>query len=152
MLQATAGAESGKGKGKKGGEGAAAGAGGGGGEKKVLKKTGLAIGARKDEDFAEWYTQTITLSEMIEYYDVSGCYILRPWAFKYAVAVAVARVLLLRCVRGAARCRPRPLCLCLCAAACAARFPRRRGAEPLHHCRCRCTAPVQDVGAHLRLL
>ena len=23
----------------------------------------------------------ITKSEMIEYYDVSGCYILRPWAF-----------------------------------------------------------------------
>ena len=25
--------------------------------------------------------QVITKSEMIEYYDVSGCYILRPWAF-----------------------------------------------------------------------
>jgi hypothetical protein len=52
------------------------------GEKKVVKKTGLAVSAKKEEDFAEWYTQTIVLSEMIEYYDVSGCYILRPWSFK----------------------------------------------------------------------
>lgn len=25
--------------------------------------------------------QVITKAEMIEYYDVSGCYVLRPWAF-----------------------------------------------------------------------
>ena len=25
--------------------------------------------------------QVITKSEMIEYYDVSGCYILRPWSY-----------------------------------------------------------------------
>lgn len=25
--------------------------------------------------------QVITKSELIEYYDVSGCYILRPWSF-----------------------------------------------------------------------
>jgi prolyl-tRNA synthetase len=52
------------------------------GEKKVLKKTGLALSASKEDDFAEWYTQAIIMSEMIEYYDVSGCYILRPWAFR----------------------------------------------------------------------
>ena len=63
----------------------AAGAGAGAG-KKVVKKTGLAVSVRKDEDFTEWYTQTIVLSEMIEYYDVSGCYILRPWAFKYVLS------------------------------------------------------------------
>lgn len=28
-----------------------------------------------------FFTKVITKSEMIEYYDVSGCYILRPWAF-----------------------------------------------------------------------
>jgi len=33
------------------------------------------------QDFPEWYSQVITLSEMIEYYDISGCYILRPWAY-----------------------------------------------------------------------
>jgi len=28
-----------------------------------------------------WYSQTITKSELIEYYEISGCYILRPPAF-----------------------------------------------------------------------
>ena len=32
-------------------------------------------------NLAEWYSQVITKSEMIEYYDISGCYILRPWAY-----------------------------------------------------------------------
>jgi hypothetical protein len=64
--------------------GATGGSAGGDGSKKVLKKqTGLALSVTKEEDFTEWYTQTIVLSEMIEYYDVSGCYILRPWAFRY---------------------------------------------------------------------
>ena len=35
----------------------------------------------KAENFSQWYSQVITKAEMIEYYDVSGCYILRPWAF-----------------------------------------------------------------------
>ncbi|KAG0239681.1 hypothetical protein BGW41_007564 [Actinomortierella wolfii] len=35
----------------------------------------------KEGDFAKWYQQVLTRSEMIEYYDVSGCYILRPWAY-----------------------------------------------------------------------
>ena len=29
-----------------------------------------------------WYTDVIVLSEMISYYDISGCYILRPWSYK----------------------------------------------------------------------
>lgn len=37
--------------------------------------------ASKSTDLAEWYSQVITKAEMIEYYDISGCYILRPWAF-----------------------------------------------------------------------
>ena len=28
-----------------------------------------------------WLCQVITKAEMVEYYDVSGCYILRPWSF-----------------------------------------------------------------------
>ena len=28
-----------------------------------------------------FFLQVITKSEMIEYYDVSGCYILRPWSY-----------------------------------------------------------------------
>jgi prolyl-tRNA synthetase len=60
------------------------GAGAGAGGKKVVSKvTGLSIKAKKEEDFSEWYSQVLLRSEMIEYYDVSGCYILRPWSFKY---------------------------------------------------------------------
>uniref|UniRef100_A0A665WJM7 Bifunctional glutamate/proline--tRNA ligase n=1 Tax=Echeneis naucrates TaxID=173247 RepID=A0A665WJM7_ECHNA len=36
-------------------------------------------------DVALW--QVITKSEMIEYYDVSGCYVLRPWAFSIWEAI-----------------------------------------------------------------
>jgi hypothetical protein len=35
----------------------------------------------KSGDFAAWYSELVVKSEMIEYYDISGCYILRPWAF-----------------------------------------------------------------------
>jgi len=46
-------------------------------------KTGTRLGleAKKEENFNDWYSQVITKSGMIEYYDVSGCYILRPWSF-----------------------------------------------------------------------
>lgn len=44
------------------------------------KQTRLGLEAKKEENLADWYSQVITKSEMIEYYDVSGCYILRPWA------------------------------------------------------------------------
>ncbi|KAK8404604.1 hypothetical protein O3P69_007683 [Scylla paramamosain] len=45
------------------------------------KQTRLGLEARKEENLADWYSQVITKAEMIEYYNVSGCYILRPWAF-----------------------------------------------------------------------
>ena len=41
----------------------------------------LGIEFTKEKDFSQWYSQIITKSGMIEYYDVSGCYILRPPAF-----------------------------------------------------------------------
>ncbi|KAK6590296.1 proline-tRNA synthetase class II aaRS (ybak RNA binding domain plus tRNA synthetase) [Cryptosporidium xiaoi] len=41
----------------------------------------LGITADKRSNFADWYSQVIIKSEMIEYYDVSGCYILRPWSY-----------------------------------------------------------------------
>lgn len=43
--------------------------------------TRLGLEAKKLEDLPNWYSQVITKSEMIEYYDVSGCYILRPWSY-----------------------------------------------------------------------
>ncbi len=45
------------------------------------KQTRLGLEAKKEENLPDWYSQVITKGEMIEYYDVSGCYILRPWSF-----------------------------------------------------------------------
>lgn len=45
------------------------------------KQTRLGLEAKKSENLSEWYSQVITKGELIEYYDVSGCYIYRPWAF-----------------------------------------------------------------------
>ena len=44
-------------------------------------ETKLGIDAQKDQDFPSWYQQVLTRSEMLDYYDVSGCYILRPWSY-----------------------------------------------------------------------
>lgn len=49
--------------------------------KDVKRETQLGLSAKKEEDFANWYTQAITMSEMIDYSDISGCYVLRPWSF-----------------------------------------------------------------------
>ncbi|XP_076817359.1 bifunctional glutamate/proline--tRNA ligase-like [Clavelina lepadiformis] len=49
--------------------------------KAAKKQTRLGLEATKKGDLAEWYKQVITKAEMIEYYDISGCYILRPWAY-----------------------------------------------------------------------
>ena len=44
-------------------------------------ETKLGLSVRKAGDFAQWYAEALTKGEMIEYYDVSGCYVLRPWAY-----------------------------------------------------------------------
>lgn len=41
----------------------------------------LAIQYKKEVNFSKWYQEVITKSEMIDYYDISGCYILRPRAY-----------------------------------------------------------------------
>jgi prolyl-tRNA synthetase len=46
------------------------------------KESGPGIDHKKEDDFSGWYTSVLKKSEMLEYYDVSGCYIIRPWAFK----------------------------------------------------------------------
>ncbi|KAM7487962.1 hypothetical protein LguiB_025446 [Lonicera macranthoides] len=51
----------------------------GGKKKEVKKETGLGLTHKKDENFGEWYSEVVVNGEMIEYYDISGCYILRPW-------------------------------------------------------------------------
>lgn len=47
----------------------------------VKKVTRLGLEARKEQNLPDWYSQVLTKGEMIEYYDVSGCYILRHWSF-----------------------------------------------------------------------
>ncbi|KAI1895179.1 hypothetical protein AGOR_G00103630 [Albula goreensis] len=61
-----------------GNESSSGGAGEGQGPK---KQTRLGLEAKKEDNLADWYSQVITKAEMIEYYDVSGCYVLRPWSF-----------------------------------------------------------------------
>jgi prolyl-tRNA synthetase len=41
----------------------------------------LGITVKKDEDFSEWYTQVIQRAELIEYTDVSGCIVFRPYSY-----------------------------------------------------------------------
>ncbi len=55
--------------------------GGGGGGKELKRETQLGLSTKKGEDFPKWYSELVVASELISYYDVSGCYILRPWAF-----------------------------------------------------------------------
>ncbi|KAI9599562.1 hypothetical protein BDF19DRAFT_410207 [Syncephalis fuscata] len=43
--------------------------------------TKIGVEVKKDEDFSKWYQQVLLRSEMMDYYDVSGCYILRPASF-----------------------------------------------------------------------
>jgi len=42
----------------------------------------IGIEAKKEEDFARWYQQVLTRTDMLDYYDISGCYIIRPWAYR----------------------------------------------------------------------
>jgi prolyl-tRNA synthetase len=51
----------------------------GGGKVAKKKETKLGLRAKKNAaEFGEWYTQAITQAELIDYYDISGCFILRP--------------------------------------------------------------------------
>ncbi|GAA6225930.1 bifunctional glutamate/proline--tRNA ligase-like [Lates japonicus] len=78
-----------KGKGDKAGQGkeSSGGAGGSGEGQGSKKQTRLGLEAKKEENLADWYSQVITKAEMIEYYDVSGCYVLRPWAYSIWEAI-----------------------------------------------------------------
>lgn len=41
----------------------------------------IAIGVKKEVDFASWYTNVLLKADMLDYYSVSGCYILKPWSY-----------------------------------------------------------------------
>ncbi|PWN88352.1 putative proline-tRNA ligase [Acaromyces ingoldii] len=47
----------------------------------------IGITVRKDGDFPEWYQQVLKKGDMLDYYDVSGCYILKPWSYNVWQAI-----------------------------------------------------------------
>ena len=49
--------------------------------KDMKKETKLGMHVGINEDFGAWYSQVVVEAELIDYYDISGCYILRPYAF-----------------------------------------------------------------------
>ena len=46
----------------------------------MKKETKLGMHVGINEDFSAWYSQVVVEAELIDYYDISGCYILRPYA------------------------------------------------------------------------
>lgn len=51
----------------------------GGGKKKKMEGAALiGIDVAKETDFPEWYQQVLLKGDMLDYYDISGCYILKP--------------------------------------------------------------------------
>mmetsp|Transcript_7713 Transcript_7713/g.13324 ORF Transcript_7713/g.13324 Transcript_7713/m.13324 type:complete len:651 (+) Transcript_7713:45-1997(+) len=51
------------------------------GKEPKSKETKLGMSYSKKDNFSEWYTELVVAAELISYYDVSGCYILRPTAY-----------------------------------------------------------------------
>lgn len=45
--------------------------------KKIPGTAQIGIEVAKEDDFAAWYQQVLTKGDMLDYYDVSGCYILK---------------------------------------------------------------------------
>lgn len=43
-----------------------------------MEKQKFGITVKKEENFSEWYQQVITKGELLDYYDIKGCYIMRP--------------------------------------------------------------------------
>lgn len=37
---------------------------------------------KSEKTFSDWYSDVITKSDMIDYYEISGCYILKPWSYE----------------------------------------------------------------------
>lgn len=41
----------------------------------------IGLTVTKEDNFPKWYEQVLSRTEMLDYYDVSGCYIIRPYAY-----------------------------------------------------------------------
>ncbi|KAJ5610973.1 ribose-phosphate pyrophosphokinase 1 [Penicillium lagena] len=50
-------------------------------KKKIENAALIGIDASKSEDFPSWYQQVLTKGDMLDYYDVSGCFILKPASY-----------------------------------------------------------------------
>ena len=46
-------------------------------KKKMEGAALIGIDVAKEDDFSAWYAQVLTKGEMLDYYDISGCYILK---------------------------------------------------------------------------
>ncbi len=46
-------------------------------KKKIEGAALIGIDVSKEEDFSAWYQQVLTKGDMLDYYDISGCYILK---------------------------------------------------------------------------
>ncbi len=46
-----------------------------------MPKKDVGITAKKEQNFSEWYTQVIQKGDLIDYTDVSGCYVFKPNAY-----------------------------------------------------------------------
>lgn len=47
----------------------------------------IAVGVKKEVDFSAWYTNVLIKADMLDYYSVSGCYILKPWSYSIWEAI-----------------------------------------------------------------
>ncbi|MCJ1249740.1 hypothetical protein MMC30_006966 [Trapelia coarctata] len=50
-------------------------------KKKIEGAALIGIDVSKEDDFPGWYQQVLTKGDMLDYYDVSGCYILKPASY-----------------------------------------------------------------------
>lgn len=50
-------------------------------KKKIDGAALIGIDVSKEDDFPTWYQQVLTKGEMLDYYDVSGCFILKPSSY-----------------------------------------------------------------------
>lgn len=48
-------------------------------KKKIEGAALIGIDVSKEEDFPGWYQQVLTKGDMLEYYDISGCFILKVY-------------------------------------------------------------------------
>lgn len=46
-------------------------------KKKIEGAALIGIDVAKEDDFSGWYQQVLTKGDMLDYYDISGCYILK---------------------------------------------------------------------------